>query len=92
MTAPRTGATRPAPRLGRLPRWRLTEPLRLYVWPAVAFLLLAALVIGVNHGLWLALVAGSPAVPILAALEAARTSVYSPAGAVAAVRDAMAQR
>jgi hypothetical protein len=68
-----------APRAGRLDRWRLTEPLRLYCWP-VLVLLVVALVVDASASLGVIALRAASVALLIAALEAARASVYSPAG------------
>jgi hypothetical protein len=69
--------------IGRITRWKLTEPVRFYLWPVAAIVALpwiaAALwpAAGVNR--WLCLLAvAADVVIVLAATAAARASVYSP--------------
>lgn len=84
-------ATRPTspPKLGRVARWKLTEPLRLYVWPALLLLLVSGLSAGFRDGDWWRAALFLAAAGLVAlALEAARESVYSPAGMVRGLRDA----
>jgi hypothetical protein len=80
------------PRIGRVSRWRLTEPLRFYVWPMLLPLLAIGVALAVA-GEWVLLAALAVTVGALTfALEAARASVYSPAGTVTAIRDALDAR
>jgi hypothetical protein len=80
-----TGTTVAA--VGTVARLKLTEPLRFYCWPAVAFLLLALLVLAGTAGEWsrFLLVELPGLLLLLAGLEAARGSVYSPRAVVQAV-------
>jgi hypothetical protein len=73
-------------------RWRLTEPLRFYVWPALSPLpvVIAALAVA---GEWLlAAVVVGQLVTLLLTIGAARASVYSPAGMVRSLREAVGER
>jgi hypothetical protein len=78
-----TGTTVAA--VGTVARLKLTEPLRFYCWPAVAFLLLALLVLAGTAGEWSRFLLVELPVLLLAGLEAARGSVYSPRAVVQAV-------
>lgn len=75
-----TPTTTTAPtRVGRVARWKLTEPVRFYQWPVAGLLLVAAVVAGIQAGdWWRASVFAAAAVLILIATSAARASVYSP--------------
>lgn len=80
MTAlPAPAATEP--RIGRLHRWKLTEPARFYLWPALLLLLAVLMPPAIAAGAWLALVLELPAVAIVAlAGEAIRRSTIPPIG------------
>jgi hypothetical protein len=83
--------TAPAPAVGTLARLKLTEPVRLYLWP-VAALLITGSVICSALGEWL----GSAMLAVcgllvLLAVEAARLSVYSPRAVVQAAMRARGQ-
>lgn len=73
MTTPTT------PRIGRVHRLKLTQPVRFYLWPALLLLLLVLLVPAVAAGAWLALAVELPALAVVAAAgEAARISTVTP--------------
>ena len=75
-----------APAVGRVAQWKLTEPVRLYLWPAVALLLTSGLVGGIRDGdWWRACLFVAAAVAIVLMAEAARASVYSPRSVVQTV-------
>lgn len=82
-----------APRMGRLARLKLTEPLLLFTVPTLALLAAVLVVPVVAAGAWPALLLVLPALVLHAtALWAARTSVYSPAGMMRSLRDALTDR
>jgi hypothetical protein len=82
-----------APRIGRVARLKLTEPLLLYVVPTSLLLALVVIVPTILAGAWPALVLEVPALALHGvAVWAARRSTYSPAGTIRAIRDAMAAR
>ena len=72
--------------IGRVARWKLTEPVRLYLWPVAALLLTSGLVGGIRDGdWWRACLFVAAAVVIVLMAEAARASVYSPRSVVQTV-------
>lgn len=90
------GVQRPAPKIGRLARLKLTEPVRLYVY---ALQLAAGIVVliaaAVNSGT--ALMFALPTVLMfwfsaIFGTEAARASTYSPAGMMRALKEAFENR
>jgi hypothetical protein len=87
------GVQRPAPKLDRLDRWRLTEPLNFYFYGWSLLLLLASTTAAVLSGFW-----EGPATVLLVvllqapAVWAARKSVYSPRGLLVALREAFENR
>lgn len=80
--------------LSLLQRLKLTEPVRLYLHGVLTLVVIpAAVLAGVLTGDWVEW-AGTAAATVLgvgAAGEAARASVYSPVGMMAAARDAVAE-
>jgi len=73
-----TSTTAP-PRVGRIARWKLTEPVRLYLWPVAALLLVSGVAGGFRDGdWWRASLFLTAAVLILLMSAAARASVYTP--------------
>lgn len=90
MTPPKLTQVRP---IGAVQRWKLTEPVRLYLYGVGAVLLAGLALAGVLTGEWLdyGLAALGVLLAVPAGTEAARASVYSPAGVIReleAVRDA----
>lgn len=77
---------------GRLARWRLTEPVRLYLYGIVMVLIVGLQLAGYLTGEWLPYAVSSAGVVLAVggAGEAVRASVYSPAGTVRAVRAGVA--
>lgn len=72
-----------APAVGRLARWKLTEPVRLYLWPVAALLAVSGLAGGFRDGdWWRAALFLAAAVCVALATAAARASVYSPRSVV----------
>jgi hypothetical protein len=73
------------PSVGRLARWKLTEPVRLYLWPVAALLVASGVVGGFRDGdWWRASLFLAAAVAMLLMTAAARASVYSPRAVVQA--------
>lgn len=73
-----TSTTAP-PRVGRIARWKLTEPVRLYLWPVAALLLVSGTAGGFRDGdWWRASLFLAAAVCLVLLAEAARASVYCP--------------
>lgn len=81
---------RPKPaRPGRLLMWKLTEPVRLYLWPALFAMLLAVIAVEFSSvELVVKVAAGSAWVALVSAVEAARASTYSQRGVMAERIDA----
>jgi hypothetical protein len=90
-TAPATPA--PTHAVPRLNRWKLTEPVRLYLWPVAVLLIVGGVAGGIvtqDYGDWALSVLGG----LLTAggAAAARSSVYSTAGVVREMRRAAGPR
>jgi hypothetical protein len=69
--------------VGLLARLKLTEPVRLYLWPVAALLLLSGLAGGIRDGdWWRAALFVAAALCVYLMAEAARASVYSPRSVV----------
>jgi hypothetical protein len=65
-------------------RLKLTEPVRLYLWPVAAVLLVSGLAGGLRDGdWWRASLFVAAALLVVLGAEAARRSVFSPCGAMA---------
>lgn len=87
------GVQRPAPKIGRVARLKLLEPLRLYLWPVVLLLVVSGLSGGARDGdWWRASLFLAAALLVFLATEAARASVYSPRGMMVALREAFENR
>lgn len=78
-------------RPGRLTRWKLTEPVRLYAYTVLAAVLLALVLVGTITDEWADALLGVAAavLAVVPGAEAARASVYSPAGTLTAIRRAV---
>jgi hypothetical protein len=88
-----TPTTAPAPvPVGLLARLKLTEPVRLYTWPALLGTLLVVIAAALADTDLVVKVAGGVAwLALVVATEAARASVFSPRSTVQAVRRAAGQ-
>jgi hypothetical protein len=80
------GATRPTPTVGRLEALKFREPVRLYLWPAIA---VAVVALAVDVGtLWAdSLIDGFAVALLIAATAAARASVFTVPGIRQAIAD-----
>jgi hypothetical protein len=88
-----TAPTRPAPP-SRLTRWRLSEPVRFFTWPAVAVFAASEGMQDVAAGEWSLWVLADVfcLACLLLAIAAARLSTYSPTGHLRGVREALEHR
>jgi hypothetical protein len=90
---PRPPAVNVGPRPGRLVRWRLTQPVRLYCYSVLAAVAVAAVLVGALTQEWadalLAIVAAVLAV--VPGAEAARLSVFTEAAHYRGMYEAVAK-
>lgn len=93
MTAPKPPSPIRNARPSIATRWKLSEPVRLYLWPIVLVLVLSAVAGGLVTEEWAewALPQLLTALGMLGAGEAARASVYSTTGHVDSLRGAAAR-
>jgi len=88
------GVQRPAPKLGRAARWKLTEPVLFYIVPPLLLLLFVLVMRAAAYGHWSDfLLAELPVFVIIGGgVWSARASVYSPRGLMVALREAFENR
>jgi len=88
MNLPQPGPRRANPAARALSRWKVTEPVRLYLYSVGSVLLLGLVLGGILTQEWSAYLTAALGVllGVVPATEAARSSVYSLAGHIASLR------
>ena len=91
MTPPKLTEVQP---ISAVARWKLTEPVRLYLYGVGSIVLVGLALAGVLTGEWLdyGLTALGVVLAVGTGTEAARASVYSPAGLIRELRADAAHR